>query len=315
MNTKTTPKDFFLWFGAMLSLYGGVIAFLALIFDYINYTFPNPLSYSYFGSPYSGSMPYEMASLIVLAPVFLILMRVIRRNIHADASRREVWVRRWALFLTVFLAGATIVTDLIILITSFLSGQDFTISFLLKILVVLLVASAGFMHFLADLWGFWEKYPQRARAVNYGTGIVVVVAVVSGFFIVGTPQQAREMRYDEQRANDLQTIQYQITNYYQAKHTLPANLSELTDALSGSRAPVDPKTAQAYEYAVKGTLSFELCANFAQSSVASRASYPEPSLAPSGKGFDNWQHEAGHKCFQRTIDPDLYPPFTKPVNF
>jgi hypothetical protein len=29
----------------------------------------------------------------------------------------------------------------------------------------------------------------------------------------------------------------------------------------------------------------------------------------SGK-FDNWTHGAGEQCFERTIDPQLYPPLT-----
>ena len=38
---KTTPKDFFLWAGAMVTLYAGVFAFVGLLFDYLNYTFPD----------------------------------------------------------------------------------------------------------------------------------------------------------------------------------------------------------------------------------------------------------------------------------
>jgi hypothetical protein len=26
---------------------------------------------------------------------------------------------------------------------------------------------------------------------------------------------------------------------------------------------------------------------------------------------DNWQHASGQTCFERTIDPSFYPPFTK----
>src|SRR3989344_1780112 len=161
---KTTPKDFFLWAGAMVTLYAGVISFITLLFNYINYSFPDPLRY--YSDPYSSSIPYAMASLIVLTPVFMVLMRIIRRNISADASRGEIWVRRWALFLTVFVAGATIVVDLIVLLTTFLSGESLTAAFMLKVLVVLLVAGAGFMHFLADLRGYWIKEPAKARMVN-----------------------------------------------------------------------------------------------------------------------------------------------------
>ena len=58
---KATPKDFFLWAGAMVSLYGGTVAFINLIFDYINYAFPDALSYYY--NPYQGSVAYEMSLL------------------------------------------------------------------------------------------------------------------------------------------------------------------------------------------------------------------------------------------------------------
>lgn len=102
-TAKTTPKDFFLWAGAMVTLYASVVAFIGLIFDYLNYVFPDTALSSYYNNPYSGGIAYEMAALIVLAPVFLILMRIIRKNIASDASRGEVWVRRWALFLTLFL--------------------------------------------------------------------------------------------------------------------------------------------------------------------------------------------------------------------
>jgi len=150
-SAKATPKDFFLWAGAMFALYSSVIAFLGLIFDYINYALPSEYSY-YYGNPFQGSVAYEMATLIVLVPLFLILMRVIRGTIAADPSRGEVWVRRWALYVTLFFAGATIATDLIILLTTFLNGEDITMAFVLKVLVVLLVAAAGFMHFLADIF-------------------------------------------------------------------------------------------------------------------------------------------------------------------
>lgn len=307
---KATPKDFFLWAGAMVSLWAGVIAFIALIFDYINYGLPNVLAY-YSPDPW-GSVSYEMASLIVLAPVFLLLMRVIRRNIANDPSRNDIWVRRWALYLTVFAAGATIVIDLITLIMYFLRGEEMTIAFLLKVLVVVLVAGAGFLHFLADLQGYWRTNPKSARYINWGIGALVLIFIVAGFFIIGTPGAARQFRLDEQRTYDLQNIQSQVLYYYQSKQSLPANLSALNDSISGYLAPVDPQTGEAYSYSiVKAPYAFSLCATFAAASRTLQASVSEPARpVPASKGFDHWAHEAGNQCFTRTIDPQLYPPFT-----
>src|SRR4030081_3886133 len=99
---RTTPKDFFLWAGAMVALYISVFSFLGLVFDYINYAFPNPLQ-TYYVDPYQSGISYEMASLIVMFPLFFVLMWIIHRDIVRDTSRREIWVRRWALMLTLFL--------------------------------------------------------------------------------------------------------------------------------------------------------------------------------------------------------------------
>jgi hypothetical protein len=309
-HPKATPKDFFLWAGAMLALYGGIIAFIALIFDYINYTMPDT-ALGYYADPYA-SISYEMASLIVLAPLFLILMRVIRRSIAHDASRSEVWVRRWALFLTLFVAGATIAIDLIVLLTTFFNGEELSVRFLLKVLVVLLVAAAGFMHFMADLWGYWVKNPHYARYINWAVGALVVLTVLAGFFIVGTPAQARQARLDSQRISDLQSIQWELVNYWQQKQSLPATLNELEDPLSYWQMPLDPSSHKPYRYTRQSPLSFTLCATFATAGNANWGKGESMPVRAYGSIEGDWVHAAGEVCFDRSIDPERYPPYSKP---
>lgn len=322
---KVGPKDFVYWVGAMAALYAGVFAFITLVFDYINHAFPNPITNSYYVDAYSSSISYETASLIVLAPVFLVLMRLIRRDIAHDPSRNEIWVRRWALFLTLFLAGATLVVDLIILINTYLQGEDLTVGFLLKVLTVFLVAGLGFLHFMADLRGYWDREPARARMVNWGVGVLVIVTIVAGFFIIGTPQEIRTQKQDAIRVQDLQNIQWQIVNYWQQKEKLPASLAELNDPIANNIIPADPQTKEAYEYKATGARSFQLCATFARagSSAVGGRSISTPILAkPMGSVEsvgedmqDNWQHDAGRICFDRTIDPQRYPPYSKQKGF
>jgi hypothetical protein len=316
MNTpKVTPKDFVLWLGAMVALYGGVFAFISLIFDYINHAFPNPVTNSYYYDVYANSsISYETATLIVMTPVFMILMRLIRRDIARDPSRNEIWVRRWALFLTLFLAGLGMVIDLIVLVNTFLQGEDLTAGFLLKVLTVLLVAAIGFMHFLADLRGYWAQKEARARMVNWAVGALVVITIVAGFFIIGTPQQIRAQKQDAIRVQDLQNIQWQVVNYWQQKESLPATLAELSDPISNNAIPTDPQTAEAYGYTRTSPLDFQLCATFARESdgaTNSGRSIAMPAMAAAGPGQDSWAHSAGEVCFDRSIDPERYPPFNK----
>lgn len=294
----------------MVTLYAGVVAFLSLLFEYINHAFPDT-TLNYYYDPYQGGVAYAMSSLIVLTPVFLILMRVIRRDIARDSSRQEIWVRRWALFLTVFVAGATIVIDLIVLLNTFLSGEELSVRFLLKVLVVLLVAGAGFLHFYADIRGYWANNQQRAKLINYGVGVLVVVTIVAGFFVIGTPGTARQARIDQERVYDLQSLQSQVVYYYQQKERLPQNLAELNDPLSYYSVPMDPESGSPYEYRRINTLSFELCATFATESKGTSMTRP---AEPMYGGEQNWQHGVGRTCYSRTIDPDLYPPLNpKPV--
>ena len=316
---KVGAKDFFLWAGAMLALYVAVFNYVALLWDYINYSFPDPLAY-YPSDPYQSGISWEMASLIILTPLFLILMWYIRRDIKRDPTRADIWIRRWALYLTLFVAGVTVAVDLIYVLYAFLNGTDITTRFLLKALVVLAVAAIGFMHFLADLWGYWAQYPSRNRTVSFATGILVAVSIAAGFFIVGSPAQARLYRFDDQKVSDLQNIQYQIVNYWQSKQILPTALTDLNDPISNFTVPVDPQAGDLYTYKTTGKMSFQLCATFnaatrgnaALTDRTASAPVPVGMTGPVGKPIaDNWQHDAGQVCFDRTIDPQRYPPFSK----
>lgn len=309
MAPKVTPKDFFLWAGAMVALFGSIISFITLLFAYIDEVFPDPLT-DYYSDPFSGAIRFSMAALIVLVPVAIALMRLIRNDIARDAMKAELWVRRWALFLTLFIAGGAVVIDLITLINYFLGGE-LTTRFLLKVAVVLLVAGAAFLHFLADLRGYWSANAGRARLVGYGAGAAVVAAIVSGFFIIGTPTEMRMLRYDSQKVSDLQNIQWQIVNFWQQKEALPETLVELEDPIGGFVLPKDPQGG-AYEYRiVKAPYTFELCAEFNTESEAGASNEITPASVRKGIEDENWLHKTGRHCFERTIDPERYPPFEK----
>ncbi len=312
MNTKVTPKDFFLWAGAMVAIYGSVIAFITLLFQYINHVYPDALSYGYevFTTPYSGPMRFAMASLIVLVPVAILLMRIIRRDIAQHSDKQDIWIRRWALVLTIFVAGAAVVGDLITLVNYFLGG-DLTTRFVLKVIVLLLVAGAAFMHFFADLKGYWHKYPRRAQVVAAGVVLTVIAAIVAGFFIMGSPAQVRLYRFDEQKVSDLQSIQWEIVNYWQQKQAFPKSLAELEDSISGWTTPKDPQTGADYEFILGEGMSFQLCATF-NAATQQGIEVATPSRVYGVEG-DNWNHGAGKVCFERIIDPERYPPYSKPV--
>lgn len=319
---KTTPKDFFLWLGALVALYGSVTSLIALVFDYVNYAFPDPLAW--YGDPYGGAARFSMAMIIVLAPAAVILFRLIRGTIDKEPAKAGLWVRRWAITLTLFVAGAAVLIDLIAVLNSFLAGE-LGIRFFLKAAVVLLVALGVFLHFLADLKGYWVNHAKKANAVGIGALAVALASVVAGLFIYGSPAHVRELRFDAQKVGDLQSLQYQVIYFWQLKRTLPAALDELNDPLSGYAAPKDPETGAPYRYERTSDASFRLCASFNAETpdTEGRGAYPGMGGGYMGRDIavtswgpqadENWTHPAGEHCFDRTIDPERYPPFEKPM--
>ncbi len=299
------PKDVFLHLLAIGTLYVSVVHFLILLFRYIDRIFPDKLS-SYPYAALADTVRSSTAILIIVFPVFLFTSFLIERDIRHEPGRAQVWVRRWLLYLTLFIAAITIITDLVILVQSFLNGE-ITAHFLLKVLAVFLVAAAVFGY------EFWDLRRQSFTHSTVTTrsallaSAIVLAAVVVGFFVMGSPFYQRDVRFDERRVTDLQTVQSQVVNYWQNKNRLPAKLDDLKDDISGFVPPTDPETDAPYEYRIVKPLTFEVCAAFKTASPANDdgLSRSVPYLSPAGTQ-ESWKHAAGRTCFSRTIDPDLY---------
>lgn len=141
---------------------------------------------------------------------------------------------------------------------------------------------------------------------------VIGVAVIAGFFVVGSPKTERMRQFDERRVSDLSMIQSQIISYWTNKVTLPESLDVLNDGLGYFAVPQDPETQMPYEYRKTGDLSFELCAVFALSSEDATDQLGRTKAVPAPYGYDSglqtWNHGVGRTCFTRTIDPELYRP-------
>lgn len=304
---KTTPRDFFLYLGAMATLYISAVSLVMLLFEYIDALYPDPLQ-GYIDM-YSSSMRFAIASLIVVFPLYVALTKKLNHDLRAHPEKKEIRVRKWLIYLTLFIGGAVLAGDLIALINTFLGGE-LTTRFVLKVLVVLIVVGGAFKYYYFDLKGKWEQEPNMARMVGWVALAFVCASIVAGFFVIGSPQTQRLMRFDQVRLSDLQNIQYQIVNYWQLKERLPATLAEMEDPLTGFIVPKDPSTNESYVYRATAPLTFELCATFkTESRGDAKSTVPYPVM--NGFENENWKHGIGEACFSRTIDPERFPPNTK----
>jgi len=302
---KTSPQDVFLHLLMIVALYMGVISFIALYFQYINVLFPDKLIGSY-ASIYSG-IRFASSMLVIAIPVFLLMSWLLEKDFKKNLEKHEFKFRKWLIYLTLFLASLTIIIDLIQLVNNFYGGE-LTIKFFLKVLVVLIVAGLVFWYYLWDLKR--KEFPsKKSKSFAWAVSLLVIFSIIWGFFLVGTPAHQRQVRFDETRVSDLQIIQNQIVNYWIQKEKLPEKLDSLNDSISGFVSPKDPDTNTPYEYIIKGSFSFDLCAEFKteNKNVQNVKNFPQiPYETYVGSFSDNWSHGAGKVCFERTIDPQLY---------
>ncbi len=305
-TTKITPKDFFLHLAATIVLYASAIALVNLAMALINYAFPDALA-GYF---YSGSIAWPISMLVILVPVLYVTEWIITKDLATAPEKDSIWIRRWRIYLTLFLAGATIAGDLIALINTYINGE-ITERFVYKFFAVLVIFAVIFVYYLLER----SARKTKTQTIFAWIGVLLVIAtIVGGFVIVGSPQKQRALRLDNQRVSDLSNIQWQVVNYWQQKGKLPATLEDMKDSISGQMIPVDPESKNKYEYVLKGAQVFELCATFSEKTIDNkyrgagyRGGYTTSYPIIDGGENDNWTHEEGRVCFPRTIDPERYP--------
>jgi len=302
---KATPKDVFLYLFNIVTFYLIVVGFIMLCVQYVNALFPDTLDYYFTGI--AGTVRTASSILCIAVPAYIISAWLLGKDLIKIPTKRDLWVRRWLTYFTLFVSAITIIIDLMIFVYNFLNGE-ISIRFFLKIFVVLLVACAVFGYYLWDLKRAVVKTKVN-RIFAIALAVLVFGSIIGGFFIVGTPIEQRQRRMDEQRIADLQNIQMQIIDYWTRKSSLPKALVDLQDNISGFSVPQDPDLKKDYEYRSVEKLKFELCAEFARSNLNDPVNGRNTMGAyPVGPAQQSWGHETGRVCFIRTIDPELYKP-------
>lgn len=289
-----------------------VIALGTLYFAVINKFFPDPLmdQYSYRGV--SDAVHYAIAALVIGFPLYYASVRLWFKKFRQDETKMESKLTKWVTYLVLLAASVTIVGDLITAVYTFLQGE-LTARFFLKALTVLVIAGAIFgFYFLERKKVQYRKDIPRRMFQIFGWVLsgIVLIGIVLGFVVAGSPATERMRGFDEQRAGDLSSLANCISQYTQQYERLPATLTELENESRFSYCAYerDPETMVAYEYSVvtpvhKTTASvaeaeFELCATF--SLAADGETYT------SGYYYDardsKWaRHEAGRDCDRETV--------------
>lgn len=245
---------------------------------------------------------YAIAAVIVAFPLFVILSLILERLVRRTPDTHKLPVARWLTYLTMFLAAAVMMGDVITLLFYFLDGSV-TTRFVLKAVVLLVIAEVILSYYyITPRSVATGERSGILRKMLAGTGLVIVFGAVSlGFVMAGSPFSARLVRLDERRVTDLreihQAIQQMTTERKQDTLTmtrpLPTDLEEVaafrrTQQSGRELSLLDPQTGDADQYRSTSEKSYELCTTF---------------TVERKKTFDLfWNHPAGKHCYSFKVE-------------
>ena len=114
--SKQLPRDVFLYFLMIFALGGSAISFGILLFQFINIYIPDVASNACLFGGCHGAIRGALSFLIVVFPVLLWSMRFLRKDLDRNPVKQELPIRRWLLYLALFVAGLIFIGDLVALV-------------------------------------------------------------------------------------------------------------------------------------------------------------------------------------------------------
>lgn len=145
-------RDAFIYLLLFTTLYLTAYHLGTLIIKFITLAFPDPAAPAWVeaSTAIRRSMRWSVSSIIVAFPIFLYLSTLTNKEVRHDPAKRASKVRRQLTYLTLFVAAAFIIGDLIAFLNDLLAGE-LTVRFVLKVLTVAIIAASLFLYYLRDL--------------------------------------------------------------------------------------------------------------------------------------------------------------------
>ncbi|MDR3698447.1 MAG: DUF5671 domain-containing protein [Candidatus Sulfopaludibacter sp.] len=295
-----SSRDAFLYLLSFSTLATWTSALGSMLFQFIDRWIPDPVTTDQIYSVRTA-VTWQMASIAVAFPIFLLVMRTILREARERPERLQSGVRKWLTYIALLLTAGAMICDLIWFLDYFLTGE-LTSRFVLKALTVMLLCGAVFVYYLGSL--HWDRdtnitdATKRSATFGMGAAAVVVAAFSIGLGVAGTPAVQRGMQADHRRIQDLRAITWGVHAWYQragrSAEPLPASLPELVAKGISQSQTADPQTGRQYEYRVKTGTGYELCAAFSGRQEEDQV-----------RQTQFWYHAKGRTCF--TLDASTQP--------
>ncbi|MFH1583123.1 MAG: DUF5671 domain-containing protein [Candidatus Falkowbacteria bacterium] len=284
----------------MLSLVALVFTSLStgmIIFQIINKTIADDLSLAPGGFS-QDALRFAISAIIIAAPIYFVLMRLINKNLLSGQMGKESGVRKWLTYFILLVSFVVMIGWLIATIGSFLNGE-FTIKFILKALTSILISALIFSFYLYDI-----KREEVSRNNNiikvyfYGSMAIAAIALIAAFFFIDSPLKVRDQKFDQAIINKFSQIDNAVNAYYGENKKLPENLNVLLNGGSTyyiiENDITDPVANKIFDYNIKANDAYELCAIF---KTENKSQADDKSVYVDTR----WLHDAGYQCLKQRV--------------
>ncbi len=294
----------FLYLLSLVTLGFTAFAIGDILFSLITKYVPDPLldntAWAY------RDLKFSIASLIITAPLFVVLANYIQKYIKSERISLESQVRKWLSFLTIFIASCIIIGVLIGIIVNYLDG-NLTLRMFLELLVVLAISTMILLYNIFDIRR--QDVPKKNILRIVFNSVVIPLAIISliiAFFLVESPTQARSRRIDEKTMNTMSQIKSGLETYYYNDKNLPNDLATLKNQgdkyyiYAEDFNTIDKDHVISYERLEANR--YTICADFLLSSEQIKEVTYDTYLT------EMFPHNAGNNCFTYELkaDPNGY---------
>jgi hypothetical protein len=294
---KQNAKFAFFYMLSLVALVFTAISTGMIIFQIINKLVVDDLSLAPGGFS-QDALRFAISAIIIAAPIYFILMKLINKNLLSGEMEKESGIRKWLTYFILLVSAVVMIGWFIATIGSFLNGE-FTTKFILKSLTSILISALIFSYYLYDIKR--EDVRKNNSIIKaYFTGSIALAAVilVSAFFFIDSPLKVRDQKFDQAVINKFSQIDYAVNAYYGENKKLPENLNVLLNGGSTyyiiENDITDPATGKVFDYNLVSGDSYEICSTFKtenKSQANDKSVYADT----------RWLHDAGYQCLKQRI--------------
>jgi len=295
MEKNNAAKYAFFYMLSLVALIFMALSAGMIIFQIINKNIVDALN-QYQGQFSSSILKFAISAILISTPIYYLTTWQIFKNLFSGNLGKDSGIRKWLTYFILFIASVVMLGWLIGTINSFLDGE-LTTKFILKSITAILISASIFTFYFYDIRRDSVDKKNRFIQIYFYASLAIVVAIfISSLFVVDSPTETRNKKFDNLILDSFNNIDGAINGYYQENEELPANLNELREEYSylSEDSLRDPVSKVQFDYRVTADDAYELCATF-------KTSNKNENLMEFSYNKDRWSHDAGYQCLSQKV--------------